>query len=250
MHRPGRGVRYVPVHDPDPEPMPDERRYRADEVDKIFELATTTDPAHPAGHPARTDGDARGLTLAELQEVGREVGVDPARIVGAAHAIEAGRGALPRQISLGMPIGVGRVIGLPRALTDDEWTILVGELRSAFGAAGHLTADAHGRAWSNGNLRAALERSADGHRLHLSTRMGDARFGNALGVTGLAVGSALLALVLSGTSPAVAEMAMLWSFAAGIGSLTWNALRLPRWARKREGQMAYIADRVRSLLSS
>jgi hypothetical protein len=38
--------------------------------------------------------------------------------------------------------------------------------------------------------------------------------------------------------------------AMGVVALTYNALRLPRWALEREEQMDYIAGRVRSLIST
>ena len=48
--------------------MTDERKYHDDEVERIFELASNT---AETGRPVLS-GDA-GLTLAEIQDVGREV---------------------------------------------------------------------------------------------------------------------------------------------------------------------------------
>ena len=49
-----------------------ERRYRDDEVRKIFKLATTQKAAEPRSLPA-----ADGLTLSDIQSIGSEVGLDP-----------------------------------------------------------------------------------------------------------------------------------------------------------------------------
>ncbi len=52
--------------------MTDPRKYGDDEVKEIFDLAIT---GGEVGLPVASDED--GLTLAELQEVGLEVGVEP-----------------------------------------------------------------------------------------------------------------------------------------------------------------------------
>ena len=114
--------------------MADERKYREEEVKEIFDLATNRDDFGRAAV-----ADEGGLTLAELQEVGLEVGVEPGRIADAALALETRRGVLPRRTSLGMPVSVGRVIELPRAVTDREWEVLVAEFRETFGARGQVT---------------------------------------------------------------------------------------------------------------
>ncbi len=108
--------------------MTDQRRYRDEEIRKIFDLATRGDDV---GSPPATVPD--GLTLAELQDVGREVGVSPARVASAAAALDGHQEVLPRGRTLGMPTSVGRVVDLPRTLTDDEWELLVAELRATFG---------------------------------------------------------------------------------------------------------------------
>jgi len=93
--------------------MANERKYREDEVKEIFDFAVSRDDV---GRPAISDEG--GLTLAELQEVGLEVGLEPGRIAEAALALDARREVLPRRAFLGVPISVGRIIDLPRALTD------------------------------------------------------------------------------------------------------------------------------------
>ncbi len=61
--------------------MPDERRYQEDEVAEIFEAASV--PAiSRTGAPSQ-----EGLTLTELQAIGREVGIAPERIAEAAASL-------------------------------------------------------------------------------------------------------------------------------------------------------------------
>ena len=69
----------------------EERKYREDEISEIFALATT---AGGASLPVLADQE--GLTLGELQEVGREVGIPPVRVAVAAATFVARSESLPR----------------------------------------------------------------------------------------------------------------------------------------------------------
>jgi hypothetical protein len=224
--------------------MTDERKYREEEIREIFDLAVSRDEV---GRPAVSDEG--GLTLAELQEVGLEVGVEPERIAEAALAVDTRREVLPRRTYLGMPISVGRIVELPRAVTDREWEILVGEFRETFGARGRVASHGGVREWTNGNLHVFLEPTETGHRLRLRTLKGGAKALMTLGVAGLATALILLTVILTtGTSPVSRELALIFSAGIGGAALASNALSLPRWAREREGQMEYIAGRVGALL--
>ncbi len=225
--------------------MTDQRRYDRDEVKKIFEAATT---AREAGPRALTTGD--GLTLAELQTIGLEVGLAPERVAEAATALDLRRDALPRRTNLGMPIAVGRTVDLPRAPTDREWELLVAELRETFRAQGGVRSYGSLRQWTNGNLHAYIEPTETGHRLRMRTLKGSAGAINAMGAAGIALALALFVMGLLTGKPAV-DFFMPAVFAAmGGAALASNVLTLPRWAREREEQMEYIAKRARALLAS
>jgi len=224
--------------------MTDERKYRDEEVKEIFDLAAARDDAD---RPAVAD--EHGLTLAELQEVGLEVGMDPERVAEAALVLDSRRDVRPRRTSLGLPISVGRVIELPRAVTDHEWDILVSVFRETFGARGEVRFHGGTREWSHGTLHAFLEPTENGHRLRLNTRKIGARFLNRVGATGLAIGLSLITVFLTtGQSPVFMELALISSMLIGGGTLAPNVFRLPRWAREREGQMEDIASHVRTLI--
>ncbi|MGH7471258.1 MAG: hypothetical protein ACRENP_25190 [Longimicrobiales bacterium] len=221
-----------------------ERRYREDEVREIFGLATrrSTDPPPLS----RTDG----LTLAEIQGIGREVGLEPGDVARAAATLAARGMTLPRRTSLGMPIGVGRIVPLARALTDAEWEQLVAELRSTFGARGKVTTQGSLREWFNGNLHACVEPAEGGYRLRLGTLKSDARGLNALGLMGIAAATITYATlaVSGGLAESVFLPTMLGT--GGVVAFVANRLRLPRWARQREQQMEYIAGRVGSIVNT
>lgn len=224
--------------------MTDKRRYGDEEVKEIFDLAAARDDADRPTVP-----DEHGLTLAELQEVGLEVGMDPDRVAEATLVLDSRRDVRSRRTSLGLPVSVGRVIELPRAVTDHEWDILVSVFRESFGARGNVRLHGGIREWTHGTLHVFLEPTETGHRLRLHTRKIGAGFLNRVGATGLAVGLSLITVFLTtGQTPVFMELALILSMLIGGGALAPNLLRLPRWAREREGQMEDIAGQVRALI--
>lgn len=228
--------------------MANQRKYSEDEVGEIFALATSADRA---ALPVLSEQE--GLTLGELQEVGREVGLTPERVAAAVASLNARSEKLPRRTWLGTPESVGRTVELPRAATDHEWQVLVAELRETFKAKGQVAAHGDLREWTNGNLHAFLEPTETGHRLRLGTHKDAAKALSAIGAVGFVVG--LLLLVTSGLDEATfrgilsalipAVMALV-----GGGVVAGNSLRLRQWADKREEQMAYIAGRARALIGA
>ncbi|HUF75522.1 MAG TPA: hypothetical protein VMM35_04555, partial [Longimicrobiales bacterium] len=127
-----------------------ERRYGEQEVAEIFERATEAQKL-----TMRPRSPSEGLTLGELQEIGRDVGLSPDMVASAARSVGSGS-ASPRRTLVGLPIGVGRTVELDRPLTDDEWQQLVVELRETFDARGRLTDEGAFKQWTNGNLEILL----------------------------------------------------------------------------------------------
>jgi hypothetical protein len=149
-----------------------------------------------------------------------------------------------------MPVGVSRVVDLPRAPTDREWEQLVSECRSTFGTQGRTTTSGGLRDWSNGNLHISVEPTAHGDQLRLSTRKDDALALNALGIGLGGMSMVMSAVVASAGNPAKA-FAVLGMFGGmSLLALGANVVRLPRWARERESQMEMIAEHAVKLLSS
>lgn len=106
-----------------------ERRYSGEEIEAIFEQATRD---REAGQRQLAPGD--GLTLADLQQIGSEVGIAPEPIARAAATVGQTGQALPTTTYLGLPIGVGRTAELPGTMSDGDWDRLVVDLRETFGA--------------------------------------------------------------------------------------------------------------------
>ncbi len=226
--------------------MHSKRRYGEDEVRQIFARAAEAAEEERASLPSRVDG---GLTLGELQAVGLEVGLSAERVAAAAAELEAPPRAVPRRKLLGVPISAGRIVDLPRELTDREWQFLVAELRATFDAKGEVRDEGGIREWSNGNLHAVLEQTEAGHRLRLGTRKGDALETTFLGAM-FSVMAVIVAFIMvaDGKAGAALMVPALMGLGGG-GVLVANAFRLPRWAGERERQMGRVAAWTHNLLS-
>src|SRR5882762_4041410 len=136
-----------------------ERRYNDKEIAAIFRAATEEGPQSLPREVARDEG----LTLAELQAIGGEVGIPSDAVAQAARAVDVRLGAASRTL-FGLPIGVARTVNLNRRLTDEEWERLVVQLREVFNARGRTRVDGSLRQWTNGNLQVLLEPTETGHR--------------------------------------------------------------------------------------
>lgn len=217
-----------------------ERHYSEEEVARILEKATEV---RESG--LRRTRASDGLTLGELQEIGREVGISPELIAEAARTV-GDSGSYTTTRFAGLPLGVGRTVQLHRKLTKDEWEHLVVDLRRTFDARGKLRVEGPFREWTNGNLQALLEPTPDGDRLRIRTLKGSARAMMTTGLIMTAVGTVLLlASVLTGGLADGDRSGDLVTIAlVGVGLFGLSAVRLPGWARLRRRQMAGVIDRL------
>jgi hypothetical protein len=222
--------------------MTDERRYQDDEVAAIFEAASAPTASNDDDVPAE-----QGLTLAELQAIGREVGIDPERIAQAAASLQRSRPPIPPRTDLGLPVTAAHVVDIPRPPTDLEWLLVVGDLRQTFGAWGRESSHGETRIWRNHNLHAVVEPTRTGYRLRLGTLKADGLAMNRMGAFGVTMGI-VIAIALGGDPAAIPGVLALATM--GASAFAFNALRLPRWAQLRERQMRAVADRTLGLLTS
>lgn len=135
-----------------------DRRYSDDEVTEILRRATVPRPESPRALAAQD-----GMTLAQLEAIAREAGIEPERVVAAAREIDIPRDTPKRAV--GVPVSVSRSVELPRKISEAEWEFLVTRLRETFEASGKLEAHGSLRQWANGNLRVMLEPGINGHRV-------------------------------------------------------------------------------------
>jgi hypothetical protein len=225
--------------------MNEERRYQNHEIRQILELADRPDDSQSHSLAA-----VDGLTAAELQEVGREVGLAPDQIARAVVEFDGRGQGMPQGRTLGMPTSVGRLVDLPRAPTDREWELLVSELRMTFGAKGEVTSHGGLREWSNGSLHAFVEPTESGYRLRLTDTMTGAVGLTFIGGFFLAFALLILVILLGKEEPGFRFVVPAFFGLIGTGMIAGTSIALPRWASEREGQMRHITGRARTLVGS
>ena len=190
------------------------------------------------------------MTLAELQSIGREVGISPEMIERSAERFKPAQ--QPTRRFLGLPLGVAKTVDFDRKLTEQEWERIVADLRETFEAPGVVRQQGSLRQWTNGNLQALLEPTATGQRLRMRTVKGNAP---ALIVGGLTVFSAATAALVTAFATGVAhDVGLMVTIATGMtggaGVFGAGALGLPGWARLRQQQMDQIAERAATMARS
>lgn len=191
-----------------------------------------------------------GMTLAELQAIGREVGISPEMIQQSAQRFNAAQ--QPTRTLIGLPIAVAQTVEFDRKLTDEEWERIVVDLRETFEAQGVVRQQGSLRQWTNGNLQALLEPTVTGQRLRLRTVKG-----NAPGLIGGGIALFGVASVLLGTTVmqgAVGDTglvaAIITMMTGGAGMFGAGAIGLPGWARLRQSQMDQITQRAQTMVRS
>ena len=215
-----------------------DRRYNDKEMAAIFRAAT-----EGSQRPQRDVPSEEGLTLIELQAIGREAGISPTAVAQAAQALDV-RQAAASQMIFGLPIGVARTVNLNRRLTDQEWEQLVVQLRDVFNARGTTRSDGSFRQWTNGNLQVLLEPTETGHRLRFRTVHGAARASIGAGLAALGVTATVaIATAVSG-HVGDAMLGIVLLLATGVAMIVSGALRLPGWARLRGRQMDALAAQI------
>lgn len=222
------------------------RRYADDEVREIFSLATTGGGTGNQPVPA----ESGGLTLAELRQIAQEAGIDPARVAHAAASLDARGTPAPVQRILGLPVGLSRVVDLPRSPTDREWEQLISACRSTFGVQGQVTSTGGLREWSNGSLHVCVEPTAHGEQLRIGTTND-----GAVGIGGMAMaiggfGVLMSAVVAMAGKPDKALIVLAMFGGMSLAAFATNAVLLPRWAKERQRQMESLAEHAVKLLSA
>jgi hypothetical protein len=224
--------------------MNSERRYQDHEVRQILDLAIGQDDA-----PVQPISAVEGLTLHDLQEVGREVGLPPDRIKQAIATLEGLGESVPRGTTFGLPTSVGRIVSLPRSPSDREWELLIAELRTTFGEKGEVTSHGSLREWSSGTLHAFIEPTETGHRLRLADSSLATVGGIAMGGFFLAFALLILVVLLGKDDPGFRFAVPVFFSLIGGTLVAGSVMALPRWAREQERRMEHITTHALSLLA-
>ncbi len=186
--------------------------------------------------------------MSQLQEIGSEVGITPARIAEAARAVASRDVAGRPRTFLGTTRSVSRIVPIERALDDEEWTRLVVDLRETFDAQGQIKMHGPLRSWTNGNLEVHVEPDGDRYRVRMRTLKGSAATLAWVGGVFIFMAMIFLATILrDGFDWAAVAIAAAFGV-AGVGQLGYVRATLPRWAEERAAQMEALAERIPLLL--
>ena len=135
-----------------------DRRYTEAEVAEILDRASRGDPTPLA--PATREG----LTLAEVEAIALEVGIE-------SDAVRTAASALPLVSVRAFPgrrhyrrSRMTRVASLDAIPSDDEWDRMVVALREVFGVAGQVTRSGTLRSWTARGIEVHGEPAGAGYR--------------------------------------------------------------------------------------
>lgn len=218
-------------------------RFNEDEAAEIFARAAEVETS--GRHPVSGSG---GMTLAELQEIGREAGLSPEAVAQAAASIRSAGTPVPAPTFLRIPIGVARTVSLDRPLSDEEWSGLVAELRSTFNASGHVRSDGSYHEWWNGNLRVQAGPTTGGYQVAMRTFRGGAR--SLMTAGGVMAGIGAVGLIAGTVIPGMAVGDVVSITTIGAALFGAGLLQIPAWARRRREQFARIAERLKNAIRS
>lgn len=237
--------------------MSSPRRFSEDEVALILERATMGLHVDGTTGDADTASDhAGGLSLEDLQAIAREAGIDAGAVALAAELVARGD-LVPTtvQTATGAPIALARTVPFGRDIDDRTWARMVVLLQDTFAARGRLRSEGALREWSNGNLRAVLEPTPQGHQLRISTRKGNAAalrvFGNVAMAGSLMAGAAMLTVnALQGAPPpeGLPWLLVLVPGFMGLGARLQDVLTRRAWGRERSAQLDALPGRLRALI--
>ena len=219
-------------------------RFNEDQAAAIFARAAEAEVS--GRQPASGAG---GMTLAELQEIGKEAGLSPEAVAQAAASLRSAGTPAPAPTFLRVPIGVARTVALERPLSDEEWGGLVAELRATFNADGRVRSDGSFREWRNSNLRVSAGPAPGGYQVDMRTSKGSARSLMTAGGIMAGISGALLAMgTLTGSmAPGdVGDIAPILTVGAALFGA--GVLQVPAWARRRRQQFERIAERLRDAI--
>lgn len=224
------------------------QRFSEDEARRIFARAAERQHAEQSR--------PEGLSLEELQEIGRAAGLDPAHVAAAVAEV---RHALPARASAtlwGVDLEPRVIRVLPGTITDEVWAQMVGRVRPTFKTIGVTSTVGRVREWNGtnsqgglSNLRMTADPVEDGTRVVLETsRAGEAGQWKGIWAVSGGLGLVLVMLLLVGDSdPGLWLMsALLLVLGAAMPIASRAGFR--RWAEKRQDQFEDLLDEFERIM--
>ena len=222
--------------------MPD--RFSEEEARRIFARAAER---QQASEPA-----SEGLSLDELQEVGRAAGLDPAHVAAAVAEVRSARPAAPPATFLGVGVEVRASRVLSGPVTDEAWEQMVARLRRTFGSKGTPTDVGRVREWTSGPSSTLLVTVEPGDpargggavvTMQTSKKSESSQYGAIVGVFGaMAVLFAILGTLQGGAGDPAFWVFIGAFVAAAVGFPLLGRRSYARWAERRQGQFDALLD--------
>ncbi len=214
------------------------RQYSEKEVAAILKKA-----AHASSQDKRQAEE--GLTLDELEAIGREHDIDPTAIRRAAASLDRVREASRAGTYLGVNTDVRHIARIPGPVSGDTFASIAEDCRRIFGARGHVRSDETSWEWHNGNLRVVLEPDPDsaGHRLYMSSRLGAAR---SMAPAGLFAAVMAAFVFLAGTFTGEPDIVPISVLMAVVGAALYSVAHVSTrsWSAERQAQMTELGQRA------
>lgn len=222
--------------------MSPDRKYNEQEIAAIFKQAAADQEAAQGAIPS-----SEGLTLTEIEQIGKEAGITPEFIARAAAVVNQRTTTPPPQKTLGLPVSVARVVDLPTSFSDKDWDLLVADLHDTFHVPGEVRIDGSRRQWWNSQLHVLVEPSASGYRLRLRVLNEIQRLLLTGGLIFFLMGLFFMLMVAIKGDFGVKMAATLFVSmiaAVGLGGMGSAALMLPRWRKEKERQLEALTARI------
>lgn len=220
------------------------RHFSEEEARRIFARAAERQHRRPAL--------GEGLTLEDLQAIGREAGIDPAHVAAA-----AAEDATPYQPPMwaGVPLRTQRVRRLVGPVDDAAWGRVLDVLRERHQTPGAVEHIGDRRSWTayEGSLqgeRVRIETTSEGTELTVESGVASEK-GAAYGLSGMMVS---LGALMGVGGAATGKTGLLW-FALAMAVMTVAVLLVTRVsarrrARTRPLEMDALADRIERIAAS
>lgn len=194
------------------------------------------------------EGHAR-LTLGDVQQIAREVGIDPLHVARAAETLE-GRPLAGGLSPLGAPTALHTSLSVDREISDDDLGEMLDLLRTSLGVQGSTTQGLDTVEWSardsTGSYFLSVSRRSGATRLHLGTERSEQAI-VVVTLTGLA---GMVAFLITASSLDPLSAIGFWALLGGGAATTLAGIRViwQRTARRWDGRMRDLAVRLRSSL--
>lgn len=226
-----------------------EPHYSESEIHAIFERAAVRQEAAERAEKA----SRAGLSLADLQRIGVEAGIDPAHIAAAARDLARPAHEPAPTSFLGMPTELRASRFIPMSVTGEAWEQVVPELRRIFkqdGLSGELGrvrewAMRPSRSSSDRPARVTLTPEGDGTRVEFEQTLKSSAWGLTAGsATYLVVASIIGTLALMGNfSGEMVWLSVLFvAMAVVFFGAAWGGMRL--YGRSQEARFEHALDRI------